>query len=115
MRSPRIRTHTPMRPRLLLAALASVTLSGCGTLWTRCMNDTPVVGGYPFEAVVIDVWGIGDSLDRAFSAESRQDPHAHHDAEFWMFLLSLPVDLALDAVLTPVDLVAWAFGATKGG
>jgi hypothetical protein len=32
---------------------------------------------------------------------------------FWWGLVSLPLDTAIDAVMIPVDLVAWMFGASK--
>ena len=93
---------------VLLAALASLTLPACGTLVTR-LGDGPVFGAYPFEAVVLDVGLVGG----AFGAEKNTQSRA--DGEAWMGLVSLPFDLVLDAVLTPVDLVAWAFGVRKGG
>ena len=55
-------------------------------------------GGYPFQAVVVD-----------YQIEDR----SHNDGNSYVVLASLAIDLVVDTVLLPVDLVAWAFGCHK--
>ena len=79
-------------------------LPGCiGTYGTRMLSD-PVeknasfVGGYPFMAVAVDCSVIGGS--------STGCGNIFKSACF----LSLPFDLVVDAVLSPIDLIMWPFG-----
>ncbi|MFY9342373.1 MAG: hypothetical protein WAT39_07780 [Planctomycetota bacterium] len=87
----------------ILAALVGAAFSGCGTLVTR--TSAPVVGAWPFEGAACDVALVA----HAFTAESQAD----RETNFLIGLLSLPIDLVIDAALAPVDLIAWLFGAHK--
>lgn len=84
--------------------------AACGTLCTRPIE--PVFGGAPFAAVAWDVVALTKVLGPT---------HRLLDIDWsgpWLFaggLLSLPIDLAVDVVALPVDLVAWAFGHQKNG
>ena len=57
-------------------------------------------GGYPFQAVVVDY---------QIEAASRNEGNSY------VVLGSLIIDLVVDTVLLPIDLVAWAFGYHKRG
>ena len=98
-----------MTVRPLCLALLAVLLCGCtGTMMTRTDSPMPgaargsysTFGGYPFKAVVVD-----------YQLEERSnnggDPHSA--------FLGLAVDIVVDLVLSPIDLVAWAFGCNKRG
>ena len=80
-----------------------MSLGACGTIATR--GSVPV-GAYPFASVEFDVVLIGALFDSSVEKSTR-------DRDAGAGLLSLPVDLAIDAVLLPIDLVAWIFGARK--
>lgn len=93
--------------RLPAALLAAVLLSGCtGTMLTRTDAEMPLaatgsydaVGGYPFQAVAVDY---------------RLEERSGGEGDSYNVFLSLAVDLVVDVVLLPVDLVAWAFGCEK--
>lgn len=67
-------------------------------------------GAYPFAAV----WTDGLMVGQMFSGRVvfRSFDMSGVEVGLWG-VVSLPVDLVLDAVLLPVDLVCWAFGARK--
>ena len=81
----------------------TLLLSGCaGTIVTRfggSVND-PHFGAYPYQAPVIDLklMGAGGKLGLF---------------EFEVGILSLPLDIAIDTVFLPVDLIMWTFGCKK--
>ncbi len=94
-----------MRPLLLLACV--VLLSGCtGTMLTRSSRPMDhadpaphnMFGGYPFQAVVVD-----------YQIESA----SQNDGNTYEVFAALAVDLVVDTVLLPIDLIAWAFGCHK--
>jgi hypothetical protein len=90
---------------LILATGMTVILGGCaGTFDTRVASDADVVGSYPFQAVVVDVQTIADPVDK------------HVPSAFIVVIavLSIPLDLTIDAALSPVDLILWPFGFAKG-
>ena len=89
--------------------LSCALLGGCtGTMLTR--SDAPMAlaakgrystfGGYPFQAVVVDY---------------RIEERSGGEGDYYSVFASLAVDLAVDLVLSPIDLVAWAFGCRKRG
>lgn len=89
--------------------LGMMLLPGCtGTMLTRSSSPMSLAasgsydsfGGYPFQAVVVD-WRIEERSGNAGDSHS--------------VFLSLAVDLVVDTVLSPIDLVAWAFGCRKRG
>lgn len=83
------------------AALGSLLcLPGCGTAMTR-MEGTPF-GAYPLEAPLADCMMIGCQYGPSYGKS------------IVFGLVSLPIDLALDLVLCPVDLIAWALGKNRG-
>lgn len=95
--------------RLCLCALLLTGFSGCtGTMLTRSDDPMPqaesgshdMFGGYPFQAVVVD-YRIEESSGNA------GDSH--------VVFVSLAIDLVVDTLLAPIDLVAWAFGCRKRG
>ncbi|MCA8952189.1 MAG: hypothetical protein KDE27_21950 [Planctomycetes bacterium] len=86
--------------RCAVIPFALTVLSGCGTMMTRSSGEP--FGAYPLEAPLADCMmiagGYGPSYGKALV----------------FGLVSLPVDLALDVALCPVDLLAWALGTRKG-
>ncbi len=93
--------HLVQRLRPALFALMLCSQTGCfGTMVTRGGDGGAFAGRYPFKAVASDVGMVinpGGSRDmNAFIA--------------LIAFISIPVDLSVDAVLMPVDLVLWPFG-----
>ena len=66
-------------------------------------------GGWPYEAVWVDInWG-----DNIIHSDGG-GPLAFGEAMMApLFYISVPLDLAIDTVLLPVDLVAWPCGYEK--
>ena len=99
-----------MRPaRLCVLTLCVLLLPGCtGTRLTRTASPMPLaasgsfdsVGGYPFQAVVVDY---------------RIEESGGNTGDNYTVFASLAVDLVIDTLLSPIDLVAWAFGCRKRG
>ena len=94
---------------LSLVLLGVLLLPGCtGTMLTRTSSPMPMAatgsydsfGGYPFQAVVVD-----------YHIEERSGSAGDNYTVF----VSLAVDLVVDTVLSPIDLIAWAFGCRKRG
>lgn len=81
--------------KLLMSLNAALLLTGCGTICTRYPGGSDGVGARPYEAVVQDAV-ICKSVEGCA-----------------MGILSMPVDIALDTVLLPVDLIAWPYGCKK--
>ena len=81
----------------IVFGLALCASSGaCGTAISRDRDgDGTVFGAYPFEAVAIDVEIMG------------------MQGFLLCGLASLPFDLVVDVVASPIDLVAWVCGADK--
>lgn len=78
--------------------------SGCGTLFTRCGDNGNVIGKYPYSAV-------GKDIDMIASVESGVGYTILLIAPSG--LISLPIDIVVDTVLLPADLIAWPFGLSK--
>jgi hypothetical protein len=69
-------------------------------------------GAYPFQAVATD----GYFISKTFNApEEFMGMKAPGPLFLFWGLVSLPVDLAIDVVLLPIDLGAWVFGEYKLG
>ena len=88
-----------MNPKLLSCVIASFMLSGC--LGTFSSRDCDVVGKYPGMAIAED-----------FRVMGTPGPYGTG----WLAviaLISLPVDIVVDTVLLPVDLIAWPFGLKR--
>lgn len=77
-------------------------MTGCvlGTAGTRVANEGDVAGRFPFQAV-------GSDVETVFSA-----PHPHVDLRP-LAVISIPLDLVMDVVLLPFDLILWPFGFSK--
>lgn len=101
----------------LVMPVCMLLLTGCtGTMVTRGDRPMPHVttaphslfGGYPFQAVVVDMQmemqGVNDDGEHGRGSGNPVGP-----------ILSLAVDLVVDLVLSPIDLVAWPFGCHKRG
>ena len=91
-----------MIARCLLALallLAGVASTGCGTAFSRSRHD--FLGAYPFEGVAADALMVVGVIN------------PDNEAVALYGLISLPIDLVVDLVLLPADLVAWAFGQSK--
>src|SRR5262245_33098786 len=88
---------------------ACIGLSSCGTFFSRGWGAHPF-GRYPFQAVAADAVMIASLF------ESKVDIGGA-DVPGWNLMLwglfSLPVDLVADALASPVDAIAWAFGVKK--
>jgi hypothetical protein len=80
---------------------------GCGTAGTRVLCDRSF-GAYPYQGVAIDFTLIPASSD--------QPGHPTEEGiNCATAILSIPLDLVVDTVLLPVDLVYWGQGKHKGG
>ncbi len=90
-----------LRRLLLRLAIAGAfgCSSGCGTLLSRGEGD--FFGAYPFEAVAAD----GAMIVGLYEP----------DRDVWALrgLASLPFDLVLDAVFSPIDVATWIAGSDK--
>jgi hypothetical protein len=77
------------------------------------------VGWYPYAAPVTDINQIGDlvgmvidAFDKGASSDNRAMGCCAPVAIPFV-LISIPIDVALDTLLLPIDLVAWSFGLEK--
>ena len=93
--------------RLIAVLVCSLSVAGCaGTMMTRshqpmdhaATGEHSMFGGYPFQAVVVDY---------------RIEEQHLNEGNSYVVLGSLAIDLAVDTVLAPIDLVAWAFVCRK--
>ena len=90
------------------ALLALASLPACGTAFSR--GSGSVFGAYPFHAVAID----GCFMSKTFNApESFMGLMVPGPVFLIWGLVSLPVDLAVDVLLLPIDLGAWILGDSK--
>jgi len=92
--------------RVLPIAICLIGSSGCfGTGVTRIMGESDCAGAYPGQAVAFDV--------RAFTS-AWEEGHAGEGVVMPVFaIFSLPVDIAVDVVLSPLDLILWPLGFEK--
>ena len=98
-----------MKPAtVLIFVVAAISVSACGTLTTR--RPVRPVGAYPFAALWTDGLMIGQMFNGPVAFGSFEMSGV--EVALWG-VVSLPVDLVVDAVFLPVDLVGWAFGARK--
>jgi uncharacterized protein YceK len=72
-------------------------LPGCGTMLSRTGNTS--LGAYPYQAVGTDV---------AVVAVEKPDLKV-------LALVSIPIDVVLDTLLLPPDLILWVVGRKKDG
>lgn len=101
-----MKTANALWPIFLASAFSS-----CGTCITR-NNIRPArpVGAYPFAAV----WTDGIMIGHMFSGRVALPSFDMSGVESALLgVVSLPIDLVLDTVLLPADLVGWAFGARR--
>lgn len=94
--------------RSLPLAVLLLANTSCGTIHSR--GGYQPFGRYPFQAVVFDLVHVpgvfGDGVDVLGT-------HLSGTTVTLWSLLSLPIDLVADAVLLPVDVIAWTTGASK--
>ena len=97
---------------LVLGAALLVTPS-CGTYFTRVVGPVqghfPPVGWWPGMAVAGDAVGIAKITDLTWGGANDES-----GVYSLMFLLNLPVDLVIDTVLLPFDLLGGLAGWEKG-
>lgn len=99
---------------MILGVLA-IGLSGCaGTIATR-INQKSFAGAYPYSSMKND-WelatiGFTDKIQK--STNAYMPPPAAITVCTILGVLSVPLDLALDTVFLPVDLVCWPLGFSK--
>ena len=91
--------------RLFLVFITLLLTSGCaGTMLSRSGNahfGKPVYGGVILDGVAVCISIIGhDEISKSTGL---------------IMGLSIPVDLAVDTVLLPADLVLWSLGNEKDG
>lgn len=95
----------------LLCFIMLLVFSGCmGTIFTRVQRPNPDkswTGAYPFQAIALDCYGSYQMIQTGGS--DKVSP----GLGVTILLLSLPIDIVVDAVLLPVDLVAWPMGFEK--
>jgi hypothetical protein len=85
-----------------------LSASSCGTMFSRSQDHT--FGRYPFEAVAKDGVMISRCFEPKVQVGGADLPG--YTLTLWG-LFSLPVDLVIDTLALPVDLVAWACGNHK--
>jgi uncharacterized protein YceK len=91
--------------RIMMLCVLSVSLTGCGTIVSRC--QAPHFGAYPYEGVLIDcVAPAGLLTGSRLSTSDRLGFSA-------AFIASLPFDAVLDTLLLPPDLIFWIAGKHK--
>ncbi|HEY9049939.1 MAG TPA: YceK/YidQ family lipoprotein [Gammaproteobacteria bacterium] len=94
------------KTKLIFLALFTVFLSGCfGTYNTRIMDhnqakDTSWAGKYPYQAVALDV-------------DAAANPRHGGAIVTIISIISIPLDLVVDTILLPVDLIMWPLGFEK--
>jgi uncharacterized protein YceK len=90
--------------KLLLQITMMLLLQSCiGTASTRFQNDS-FVGAYPYSAVGTDLVLFGENLGKP----------AHLGGFIALpSLISIPLDLVVDSILLPIDLITWPFGLRK--
>ena len=79
-----------------------MSLSGCvGTIITRADGEgSNIIGAYPYQAVYSDCVVVANPRDGGW--------------RFSVFgVLSVPLDIVIDSVMLPFDLVAWPMGLHK--
>lgn len=81
----------------LALLLTAILITGCGTLLSRTGNTS--FGAYPYQAVV------GDAV---LVAVEEPDVKA-------LAFVSIPLDLVLDTLFLPPDLIYWVAGKKKDG
>ena len=92
----------------VLIIISCMCLSGCfGTFGTRTGNQC--VGEYPYKAIVLNVGGITE-----YAGNNNGSGFGSNFLMITICVLSLPIDIAIDTVLLPVDLISWPFGMKKG-
>ena len=96
----------------LVLGAALLVLPSCGTFATRVAGPlggySPPVGWWPGEAVAIDAVGISKITDLTWGGANDES-----GVLALMFLLNLPVDLVIDTVLLPFDLLGGLVGWEK--
>ena len=92
-------------PKILLSSVMIVPTVGCGTLLTRLTISGQHT--HPYAAVVRDFQMISDPGWAEFM--SVRVKAGRSDG-----LISIPLDLAIDTLLLPVDIVRWTFGISGG-
>ena len=90
--------------KIFLLIIMLLFLQSCmGTAFTR-FNEGSFAGAYPYSAVAADVVIAKEAIGR---------PSDHGGGFATISIISIPLDLVLDTVLFPVDLVTWPFGYKK--
>ena len=82
--------------KAIIVGTICLNLSGCllGTAYSRSGGENSF-GKYPYMAIAVDVKAMGSPAAAGWG------------------VLSIPLDLVIDTVLMPVDLVLWPLGYTK--
>ena len=95
---------------LPLIVASGAMLASCGTIYSRGGGEQ--FGRYPLQAVATDLYFIS----KTFEPEQEFMGLAANGRLFLLLgLVSLPVDLVVDVVAAPLDVVAWILGAHKSG
>jgi uncharacterized protein YceK len=87
---------------VLSAFLVLLLIASCGTYIVRCDGEYEAekfFGAYPYQEVLVDVFMIGLTPEEGVPG--------------LLGLFSLPIDLALDTVFLPFDLLWWSQGQEK--
>jgi uncharacterized protein YceK len=80
--------------------------AGCGTFVTRTGQTT--VGAYPYQAVYVDFTLFWPDV-------FRDDNWEVNAVNTTTIIVSTPIDICLDTIGLPFDLVAWGCGYNKDG
>ena len=87
-----------------LSITVLLILQSCmGTGFTR-LQDGSFAGKYPYSAVGADAVMVKEAFGR---------PVDHGGGFALVGIISFPLDIVLDTILLPVDLIAWPFGFEK--
>ena len=105
--------HKPMKFFIIPILISIFTLTGCiGTVSTRVDNkeDESWAGSYPLTAPVSNVLIIHDMWSNGLGLCSNREA----GIVLSIFpIASIPIDICVDVILLPVDLVCWPLGMKK--
>jgi uncharacterized protein YceK len=121
-----------MRIQLLLLLVAALPCAGCiGTLATRIMTkdaeegaeaedgDGSFIGAYPYASAAADIRVIQDAFDMTSHGATGEGVTERSSGVgcgvigIIVGVGSIPLDLVIDTVLLPADLIGWSFGLEK--
>ena len=105
-----------MKYKFIFIIIASIILQGCiGTVTTRVSGDEKLnhhfIGKYPYKAIAVD----GSLIGMVGQDAGMCSNHGYgYGIGFGLLgLFSIPLDLCVDTVLLPADIIGWINGWDK--